>query len=53
MNLGKEPYLFSLLKEQMRLMEENTLHTQSCQKLEGMDTDPTYSARLHQLGNTI
>ena len=49
----KPLYLYSPLKEQTPLTEENTTLTLFYSKLDGTDIDPIYLVRLHPPGNMI
>ena len=51
MKPDKPLYLYSPLKEQTPLREENTILTLFYSKLDGMDIDPIYHVRLHLPGN--
>ena len=53
MKPDQQPYLYSPLKEQMPLTEENTILTLFGVKLDGMDIDPSYHVTLHLPGNMI
>ena len=53
MKPDKQLYLYSPLKEQAALMEENTIPTLFYLKLDGTDIDSTYHLRSHLPGNMI
>ena len=53
MKPDKQLYLYSPLKEQTPLTEENTRLTLFYLKLDGTDIDPTYHVRSHLPGNMI
>ena len=49
----KQLYLYSPLKQQTPLTEENTILTLFYLKLDGTDLDPRYHVRLHLPGNML
>ena len=53
MKPDKPLYLYSPLKEQMPLTEENTILTLFFSKWDGTDIDPISHVRLHLPGNMI
>ena len=53
MEPDKQLDLYSSLKEQTPLSEENTILTRFSLKLEGTDIDPTYHVRSHLPENII
>ena len=53
MKPDKQIYLYSPLKEQTPLTEENTILCLFYVKLDRTDIDPTYHVRLHLPGNMI